>query len=212
MLAAVPAALRVGGHGGSAALGWLLLAGGGALVAGPVVALARAARPALAALWSVFAAVAVVAIPLSVFARLLHQTTHHRPLGAATFVMVALVLLCLTSFAAWRALVWLQASSHRPRWISVSILGVTGLVVLLLLGQLGLTSEWRASVLDATALSTLGVAAVALQPSAPWQARLRRVAVPAWATLVVLALWLSRGAVGPVVGEAAPVLSPLNGW
>ncbi|HVJ15943.1 MAG TPA: hypothetical protein VM686_10880 [Polyangiaceae bacterium] len=212
MLAAVPAAVRVAADGGSLALGWLLLAGGSALVLGPAVALARHARPLPSAVLAVLAGSAAVSIPLAVFARLLHQNTHHRPLGAATFAVVGLLLIVVASFVAWRALAWLQVSSSRARLLTVSVFGVTTLGAVALLALTGAAREWRGSVLDGAVVLVLLAVSVGLRVGSAWGDRLSRLAVPTWALLVVLGAGLSRAAIGPVVGQEAPVLSPLNGW
>ena len=211
-LAAVPAAVRVAADGGSLALGWLLLAGGSALVLGPVAALARSARPMPPAVLAALAGSAAVSIPLAVFARLLHQNTHHRPLGAATFAVVALLLLVVASFTAWRALVWLQVSSARGRVLAVSIFGTTTLVAVALLGLTGTAREWRGSVIDGALVLALLAGCVGLRLGDAWSSRLSRLAVPTWALLAAAGVILSRAAIGLVVGQAAPVLSPLNGW
>ncbi len=226
MVAALPAAARVASQGGSFALGWLLLAGGSALVLGPVVALARNARPLPVALLATLAGAAAASIPLAVLARLLHKNTHHRPLGAATFAVIALALVAFASFAAWRALAGLQQSASlpegerpqtrpsgdRPRWLLVSALGVTLLAAGALLGLSGTAPEWRGSIVDGGMVLALVAISLALRLDNSWSDRLARLAIPAWTLLVVIGVWLSRAQIGPLVGQAAPVLSPLNGW
>jgi hypothetical protein len=202
----------VASQGGSFALGWLLLAGGSALVLGPVVALVRYTRPVPVALLATLTGAAAASIPLAVFARLLHKNTHHRPLGAATFAVIALALVVLASFAAWRAFARLQESGARPRRLLVSALGVTMLAAAALLGLSGTAPEWRGSVMDGGVALALVATSVALRLDTSWSDRLARLGIPAWTLLVVIGVWLSRAQIGSLVGQAAPVLSPLNGW
>jgi len=210
MLAALPATVRLALQGESFGQGWLLLAGGGALVMGPAVALARAARPLPLTVLAVLAGTAAASVPLAVFARLLHQNTHHRPLGAATFAVFALIVVALASFATWRALVWVERA--RPRLPQVAGLGLPAAAAVLLLALAAGASSSRGSIADAVVVLALIVMGVAVRLNAAWSDRLSRLAPPMWALLVIVATWLSTGAVGPVVGQAAPVLSPLNGW
>jgi hypothetical protein len=211
-IAAVPAALRVAAQGGSFGLGWLLLAGGSALVLAPAVALARAARPAPLTLLSTLAAASVLTAPLLLFARVLYDKTHHRPLGAATFAAAALVLLAIASFTSWRAFTWLTSTGVSARTLRLVLGGVSALAVVGSLALLSRAPAWRSSLLDAALALALAGAATALQLPAAWQGRLTRLAAPAWALLVIAGVVLSRGSIGSLVGQAAPVLSPLNGW
>ncbi|HEV8244838.1 MAG TPA: hypothetical protein VGP93_03685, partial [Polyangiaceae bacterium] len=108
LLATAPAAYRVAQNGASGAAAWLLLAGGSALLLGPIVAFCRAARPLSDALQAALLGAALCAVPLSRFAELLEHGTHHRPLGAVTFAIVSSLLLMTASFVCWRTLVWLK--------------------------------------------------------------------------------------------------------
>jgi hypothetical protein len=173
-----------------------------------MLALARAVRPVPTALLGALAGALVAALPLLVLARLLHQHTNHRPLGAATFAVLALLLVAFFSLAGWRALVaWPGQSSRR-----LLILGGFTLVLSGLAALAASHAPWRASVTDGVVLITLCVAASVLRLSDDWSRRLSRLAAPSWLVLALVGGILSQATIGSVVGEAAPVLSPLNGW
>jgi hypothetical protein len=91
-LGVVPAAIRCSPAIGVLAA-WLTLCGAVALVAGPTAALLRSLRPGPASLWALPLAVLLGLPALTVFGQVLHRTTHHRPLGAATFAVVGAALL-----------------------------------------------------------------------------------------------------------------------
>lgn len=84
-LAAGIAVLRIGGG----ALGWLALAGLGALALGPAIGALRALRPLPRLAFAVPLGMLVALPMLSLLGRVLKATTHHRPLGAATFAVLA---------------------------------------------------------------------------------------------------------------------------
>ncbi len=88
----VPAALRCSPAIGVLAA-WLTLWGSAALVAGPTAALLRSLRSGPSSLWALPLAVLLGLPALTVFGQVLHRTTHHRPLGAATFAVLGAVLL-----------------------------------------------------------------------------------------------------------------------
>jgi hypothetical protein len=72
---------------------WLTLCGAVALVAGPTAALVRALRSGPRSVRALPLALLLALPPLSVFGQVLHRSTHHRPLGAATFAVVGAALL-----------------------------------------------------------------------------------------------------------------------
>ncbi|HEV8246423.1 MAG TPA: hypothetical protein VGP93_11670, partial [Polyangiaceae bacterium] len=89
---------------------------------------------------------------------------------------------------------------------------VTLLGFALLFARTAGAETWRASVLDGvlTLVLALGCILVPLPPKVAF--RLSKCGLPLWLALALIAVWLSRGALGGLVGEMAPVLSPLNGW
>lgn len=101
VIATLPAALRLGDVPQGRPLAWLLLAAGAALAAGPAGALGRAARPLGAAGRVLLLSVLLATPSLSLLGRVLKAVTHHRPLGATTFALVAaLVLVAMVGVAA----------------------------------------------------------------------------------------------------------------
>ena len=88
----VPAAFRCSPASGILAA-WLTLWGAVALVTGPTAALLRSLRSGPASLWALPLAVLLGLPALTVFGQVLHRSTHHRPLGAATFALVGAALL-----------------------------------------------------------------------------------------------------------------------
>jgi hypothetical protein len=97
VLVAAAALVRSMGSGIGGGAAFLALAGGSALLLGPCLALLGRARASGGRLSFAVAGVALAAWPVSRFGAILEATTHHRPLGAATFVIgsVAVVLGCL---------------------------------------------------------------------------------------------------------------------
>jgi len=73
-----------------------------ALVAGTAGALLRGLRPAPLAVRAAVWAALLAVLPLSLFGRLLSAGTHHRPLGAVTFAIVALGVLAASLLVALR--------------------------------------------------------------------------------------------------------------
>ncbi len=212
-LAALPASLRAAHAGAVLPLALLVLAGGTALVVGPFVALARGQRPSGTVLPALFAGAAVGAVPLAVLGSLLVRQTHHRPLGAATFAALAAIAVVVATFVAWRALVWLKGSEPgvRERWSVRLVNGAALLAFVVLLAGVA-TSTARSMVVDGALVAGLSLLAWLVRVPPALSVRLGRWGLPVWAVLVAVALVLSRGSVGAVVGEVAPVLSPLNGW
>lgn len=206
-LASLPALIRLL-LAGAPALAPVLLVSGAALVFGPAVALARSARPfgpgLLACLVGAGASVPV----LFVLGGLIEQKTHHRPLGAATFAVLSLIVVLGVSLVAGRALS--IASSRRTAGIALALAG--GLTVLMAAQAFTGAGPFRASLLDGAAICSTAVLTIALPLSEKQEARLRSIAVPLWGVLGVVGIVLSRTTVGGVVGELASVLAPLNGW
>lgn len=177
-------------------LAWLILAGGSALILLPVSwALAQSlrgrdesARNQLAAL----TVSALLAAPLlSVVLRVLKSATHHRPLGAATFALVAAITV-LGCFAVLGRLAAHAGPTGSPRargparlaLLALALLGALGtLLVALPLGSRG--------VLDAVLLVGVAAALAARGWPAP-QGLLPKVGLGLVLALVVASAALSR--------------------
>ncbi len=120
-LAAVPALAR----GGSVALVGVALCSM-ALAAPICVGLRRLGSGFLT--WLSLTLTAAL-VPLAVFAEWLVKTTHHRPLGAVTFAVFALALVCGAGLVARRLLAFDVARKSFAKWLVVALLLVDVLVV-----------------------------------------------------------------------------------
>ena len=207
VLSSLPAVIRVL-QAGAPALAVLLGVGGAALFLGPLVALGRQARPPAGGLLGGLIGVGASLPVLFVLGRVIEQKTHHRPLGAATFAVLSLLVVLGASIVISRALS--LASSRRLAWTALAAVAV--LAVLVAAQAFTGAGPFRASLLDAVLAFAVAVSAIALPVSETREAGLRRLALPLWGVLAVAGIVLSRTTVGGVVGELAPVLSPLNGW
>jgi hypothetical protein len=207
VLASLPAATRLL-SAGAPVLALLLLIGGAALALGPLVALGRQARPLSRGLLACLVGAGWSLPVLLVLGRLIEQKTHHRPLGAATFAVLALIVVLGASTVAGRALS--LASSRGPAGIALALAG--GLAVLVAAQAFTGAGPFRASIVDGVALCSAVVSAIALPVSKTLESRLHAVALPLWSLLALAGVVLSWTTVGGVVGELAPVLAPLNGW
>lgn len=206
-LASLPAVIRLL-QAGAPWLAILSVVGGAALVLGPLVALGRQARPLPDGLVAGLIGAGASLPVLIVLGRLIEQKTHHRPLGAATFAVLSLVVALGVSLVVARALS--LASSRRAAWVA---LAAVALVAVLIAAQAFTgAGPFRASLVDAGLAVSLALLAIALPLSATREERLQPLALPLWGLLALAGIVLSRTTVGGVVGELAPVLSPLNGW
>lgn len=177
-LAVLPAVARVlGGGVGQPAVAALLLWGSGSLVVVPLSLWLRRAR--LAGLprsdQALLAGAALSALPLALCGGVLKSTTHHRPLGGATFAVASLCLLALCIGLAFRAL---RSTPHADRsaWQNLFLVGC-GLSLLSVVA-LGFAGAARPSLIDGAAL--LGAASLAAR--CPLPDALRR--VPRWPVLL----------------------------
>jgi hypothetical protein len=130
--AAIPAALRA--SSGNAPLWGCYLAAfaGGVSMLVPAVVCLRAARPLPRAALGFFGAVAVSLGPLAILATMLKEKTHHRPLGGATFAMVAVGVLVAATLVMSRLLAWARSDSRTERRIGqVSFVTLLALALLL---------------------------------------------------------------------------------
>jgi hypothetical protein len=209
-LLAVVAALRPG----AASFVWVWLAAWGviALVLGPLGALVRRARPLPLAAWCVPVGLLLALAPLALFGRVLKAATHHRPLGAATFAVVAVVL--VVGAIAYSARVISELSARRGgedfrpvRALSVAAAGVMvlvgiGVAIRALGGDAGLQRLAVDGVLLFSAVAVVGWAPV---PS-PAAERGRGAVLALWVVAVLAGVVALRR---PEVAEVIAVVSPL---
>jgi hypothetical protein len=206
----VPAASRAAGGEVSFVDAWLCLSGGTALLIGPAAAALRIARPVSRAELALPLGLALSAAPLIVFARLLKVSTHHRPLGAVTYAIVALgLILGATAFAA-RLLAWSGGSRAALRRFA-PLLAAAAAGALALLLSLPLLKGLGAQLLDAALAIALWVVAAFLALPARVVRTAARVGAALWVAVVVGGLLVPAKSRDKVALEA-PVLSGLVGW
>jgi hypothetical protein len=213
LVSAVPAAPRVAAEGAHVALAFLSLAGGTALVLGPALVAAGAVRTDTSGFRAVFLGLALAALPLSLFGEVLEQSTHHRPLGAATFAVLGLALVLGFVGAVFRLFKVVERRSLAVRRASFALLvglGLAGVTVVLVraLGAPGLVPH----VLDGLrALATATLCHLLLR--FPRVASIaRRVGVPLCVFVVVAGVVASRGTTGAAIRATAPVLGGPGAW
>jgi hypothetical protein len=162
--AAVPALVRVSATGGYGLAG-LCLWGSVSLVVVPVALwLRRAATNGLArADQALLGGAALSALPLALCGGVLKSTTHHRPLGGATFAVAALCLLALCIGLSFRVLWSESPRATRSAWQNLFLLGC-GLSLLCVL-LLGAATASRPNLVDSLALLTAGVVASRVKPA-----------------------------------------------
>lgn len=147
-------------------------------------------RRSRAATWpapdrSLLAGAALSALPLALFGGVLKSTTHHRPLGGATFAVAALCLLALCIGLSFRVLGKGGPAAVKATWQNLFTLGcglsLASAVVL------GLSRSARPSLVDFLALA-VAVAVVTWVKLPGWLSRLRFGPGPALAGWVILLL------------------------
>jgi hypothetical protein len=211
VLAAVPALVRLSSSGAGGSIAVLVLSGGAALVLGPLLVLLDRARTAGARLSVVFVGLGLAAWPLSFLGSVLERTTHHRPLGAATFALLSLAVV-LGCLLVARRVTTFDAASTAGRALRV-VLALCAAASTALVLLTGLRDEGvRPHVLDGALL----VVFVALG----WAALLRPVLVSALSR-VGLVLWIAfvAGHLAALtrpsfqqIREGAPVLAGPFAW
>jgi hypothetical protein len=210
---ALAAVRRVASGGTSAGFVWLGLAGNTALVLGPLLVLARATRRSTAAWRPAFVGVALAAVPVMALAEALKLHTHHRPLGAATFGVLALVLVLGSVVVTTRLFRFIGPPSSPARRTAARVLVALAALGLALVVLRSAASEaYGADVLDAARLLIVATLADRALDS-PRVVRLaRRAGVPAWVLLVLVGFFAARGQVRAEIHERAPVLGGPAAW
>jgi hypothetical protein len=190
--AAAPALARVftAGHVVGAAVA---LVGATSLTVVPVGVWLRRAREAALprADRALLSGAALSALPLALFGGVLKSTTHHRPLGGATFAVAALCVLALCIGLSFR--VWREDSRRavKSTWQNLFTLGCG--LSLACAGLLGLAGADRTSLVDFLALMA-AAAAAGLTKVPSWLARFTRpsLVLAGWVALVACAILALR--------------------
>ena len=212
-VAALPDVKRVAAAGVSPGVAWLGLAGGTALVLGPLLVLARSSASRSRGLGAALLGIGLAALPLGLLGQLLKVHTHHRPLGAATFGALALGTLVLCTLLGARLVAW---ASDEPSLLRRSVLRVVAALSLLgaaLVLLRAVASEGaHHHVIDVLrVLAATGIAWMGLnQPRVEMWAR--RAGVLAWLALVAGGFVAARGPVRAAIHEHAPVLGGPAAW
>jgi len=212
-IVALPAVRRVAGGSASAGFVWLGLAGSTALVLGPLLVLSRATRRSTAVWRPAFIGVALAAAPAMALGEELKLHTHHRPLGAATFGVLALLLVLFSVVVTVRlfAVIGPPVSSARRSaarvLVTLAALGL-GLVVL----RAGASEAYGADVLDVARVLIVATLADRALDSPRVVALARRAGVFAWVLLVLVGFFAARGDVRVKIRERAPVLGGPAAW
>jgi hypothetical protein len=210
--AALPAAGRVAGEGIAFGAAWLALSGSTAFVIGPCLFLAgrlgaigyRGVRPALlGACWAVF--------PLSLLGSVLKLETNHRPLGAATYSVLALFVLVAAVFVAAR----IEDAAERDRDGIGAKLRLGALAVAFLSTGSGAfqvlrNPEVRAGALDGLSLVAATALGLFVATKVPPRSTFRH-AVPLW-VLVVVSGFVATTVHVDAISRVAPVLGGPFAW
>jgi hypothetical protein len=165
-LAALPALFRVL-PAENAGLAAISLWGSVSLIVAPLALWSRRAVSAglPRADQALLSGAALSALPLALCGGVLKSTTHHRPLGGATFAVAALCLLALCIGLSFRVLRSESPSAVRSAWQNLFILGC-GLSLLCVLA-LGVSRAARPHLVDTVALLVAGVVAGRVKLSGP---------------------------------------------
>jgi hypothetical protein len=159
--AAVPALLRVlsGAASGNGVAATVVLWGAASLVVVPLGVWLRSVREGgmASADRALLAGAALSALPLALFGGVLKSTTHHRPLGGATFAVAALCVLALCVGLSFRVLGGSSRGAVKSPWQNLFTLGCgLSLACVLLLGSAPAT---RPSLVDFLALTAASIGA-----------------------------------------------------
>lgn len=212
-LVALSAVRRVANGAVSPGFVWLALAGNTALVLGPLLVLARATRRSTAVWRPALVGVALAAAPVLALGEQLKLHTHHRPLGAATFGALALVLVLGCVVVTVRLFRFVGPPVTPARRIAARVLVTLaalalGLVVL----RSGASETYGPDVLDVARLLIVATLADRALDSPRVMTLARRAGVLSWVVLVLVGFFAARGEVRRQVHERAPVLGGPSAW
>lgn len=215
--ASLPALLRVAGSG-HAVPAALALVGSVSLVVVPIavwmrrVADSRGSGSGVGASDRALAAgAALSALPLALFGGVLKSTTHHRPLGGATFAVAALCLLALCIGLSFRVLRGASGSAVKSTWQNLFYLGC-GLSLVATVA-LGLAGAARPSLVELLALAGAVAVSALVRPPAVVARQSPRIWVSGWVILLVCAVLSLRSApVAAALTSRAPVSFAALSW
>lgn len=125
----------------------------------------------------------VVAPVLVLFGELLHRATHHRPLGAATYVVGAGVLVIGTAAALIR-LQGLAARSVTAQWVAYGVVGLGALATVALVGRALLAGSSLGGPLLEGLVAALAWVGAATLPTSWWSRLVRPVSLRRWLPVV----------------------------
>jgi len=203
LLIVLPAAIRTSVSFGVA---WLVLGGSTALALAPAAALLRCARPLPRGAWVPALGLLLAFPPLVVFARVLELGTHHRPLGGATFAIVAAGVIAGAIAVAARALSWETPLLKKLVPAATAVLGVLALELALpVLGP-----ALRAQALDGgLAVALVGGVAFSKLPEPKLGSWLRPLL---WVLASLAGMLLGSSELRGLLVERAPVLAGVTAW
>jgi len=134
---------------------------------------------------ALLAGTALSALPLALFGGVLKSTTHHRPLGGATFAVAALCVLAACIGLSFRFLGGQRLGTVKSPWQNLFTLGCgLSLACALVLGGAGAT---RPSLVDFLALLTAGVVAGVVRMPGSLQRLKLPLVVAVWVALLAVA-------------------------
>ncbi len=193
-LLALPVALRSGASLRTGLLVWLAACGLLGLATALAAGLLRSGRPLPSAIAFVPLGLLIALGPLAFLGKLLHANTHHRPLGAATFAVLALLLVLGSMGLAARTRRLLSSSNPgKQRFGRVLLYGGVAVSALLgfrefvaLLGAASSHPSYIGAVLD----GLLGLALVLVGGFSRFPVRVERLAKLAGPLAVVICVLL----------------------
>lgn len=211
-LAALPAALRFD----SSLVGqaFVVLTAGAALVMAPLSAALSSASPPSQFSRALTVGALVSVVPLLPFAAMLKTGTHHRPLGGATFAVIAGLIIVGCSLVCARLITWAREQrSPIGTWARFALVALAALgtaaVLLALLQGIRSDSAYRTGFFDA--LRALGLATLASRAPLPsgLVRRVRGLGLAAWISVVTVGVCLGRA---PTMQVALAAHCPVLHW
>jgi len=217
LLVVLPAALRAAGSSASFVVCWMTLWGATVLAAGPTAAALRWVLRRGGGAGPLLLGVLLAAAPLVVFAELLERATHHRPLGAVTFAVVAALVVLASVAVAARLLSLSRSAARARRWWQVAWIGLGALALVWtvkLVVSAAADPGVRNGLLDAVLVAALILAAARTRGPAALGGLSRWLGPLAWVAVAALGLILLRAVpeAAASVRSAGPVLTAFAGW